>query len=204
MIKPINGTEGYAEEADDLAIQYEALSFTDVHRDTLHLIPIKSSLILDIGAGTGRDAAHLARQGHQVVAVEPTAELRCHSQRLHSDTAITWVDDALPELQKLRRYSRRFDVVLLTAVFMHLDEVERRTALESIGPLLTDRGILILSLRHGVVPPGRRMFEVSSSEVVTMAKTQDLIAIHESHRDDMQHRPGIHWTQLAFRRQAFA
>jgi protein-L-isoaspartate O-methyltransferase len=32
--------------------------------------------VLDIGSGTGRDAAGLAAMGHSVVAVEPTAELR--------------------------------------------------------------------------------------------------------------------------------
>jgi protein-L-isoaspartate O-methyltransferase len=60
-VRRVSGTEGYAESADALAGRYESISFADVHRQILHLIPRTSSRILDIGAGTGRDAAALAR-----------------------------------------------------------------------------------------------------------------------------------------------
>ena len=33
------GTEGYADEADALVRQYESLSFAEVHRHVLHLLP---------------------------------------------------------------------------------------------------------------------------------------------------------------------
>jgi len=55
-----SGTEGYGETADALVEHYEGLTFADVHRDTLHLIPKTPGRVLDIGAGTGRDAAALA------------------------------------------------------------------------------------------------------------------------------------------------
>jgi len=77
-----SGTEGYGETADALAKHYESVSFADVHREILHLIPATPSRALDVGAGTGRDAAALAALGHAVVAVEPTPELRAHGQRL--------------------------------------------------------------------------------------------------------------------------
>src|SRR5271166_5499625 len=69
----VSGTEGYAEEAEALIEQYEKLSFADVHRQVLHLIPTAPGRVLDIGSGTGRDAAAFATMGHEVVAVEPTA-----------------------------------------------------------------------------------------------------------------------------------
>lgn len=62
----IPGTVGYGQAADVLAEQYESVTFTQVHQDTLHLLPAVPSRILDIGAGTGRDAAALAALGHQV------------------------------------------------------------------------------------------------------------------------------------------
>jgi protein-L-isoaspartate O-methyltransferase len=70
------GTQGYSVEAETLVKQYESIRFADVHRQMLHLIPTSPSRILDIGAGTGRDAAGFAAMGHTVVAVEPTAEFR--------------------------------------------------------------------------------------------------------------------------------
>lgn len=200
MAEVIKGTEGYGQEADSLVDQYENMTFADVHRDTLHLLPKPPALILDIGAGTGRDAAYLAARGYQMVAAEPTAELRRHGMRLHADAAIEWVDDSLPDLKMLQQNPRRFDVILMTAVLMHLDEDERRQALASIAPLLAPQGLLILSLRYGPVPPGRRMFAVPPSEIIALAKTQGMTLIHQNDREDMKSRPDVSWTYLAFRR----
>ena len=129
-----SGTEGYAEAANALVKQYEGLTFADVHRDTLHLIPKTPGRVLDIGAGTGRDAAALAALGHSVVAVEPTPELRAEGQRLHAAAAIAWIDDALPDLRQLPEGAGRFDLVMLSAVWMHLDPDQRRRAMPRVSP----------------------------------------------------------------------
>ncbi|MFI9247986.1 class I SAM-dependent methyltransferase [Streptomyces sp. NPDC053086] len=96
-------TAGYGEAAEALAEQYESVTFNEVHREVLHLFPSRPSSVLDVGAGSGRDAAALAARGHRVVAAEPTAELRALGQRLHAGQGIEWVDDALPELPELTR-----------------------------------------------------------------------------------------------------
>jgi protein-L-isoaspartate O-methyltransferase len=54
-----SGTEGYADEAAALVKQHESISFAAVHRPFLHLFPTEPARIVDIGAGTGRDAAAL-------------------------------------------------------------------------------------------------------------------------------------------------
>ena len=54
--------------------------------------------MLDVGAGTGRDAAWLARLGHEVVAVEPSAAMRAEAERRHPAARIRWIDDRLPGL----------------------------------------------------------------------------------------------------------
>ena len=81
-------TDGYAENAAALAEQYERLTFEDVHRDMLALFPVEPGRVLDVGAGTGRDAAALSARGHRVTAVEPTRELREHGQRAHARAGI--------------------------------------------------------------------------------------------------------------------
>ena len=55
----VSGTENYAEEAPELLERYESISFADAHRLATHLIPTVPSRVLDIGSGTGRDAAAL-------------------------------------------------------------------------------------------------------------------------------------------------
>ena len=60
MSVPVSGTEGYAEQAEALVEQYESLDFAENHRLILHLIPTSPCRVLDVGAGTGRDAAGFA------------------------------------------------------------------------------------------------------------------------------------------------
>jgi SAM-dependent methyltransferase len=196
-----NGTQGYAEEADKLAVRYESLTFEGVQREVLHLIPSAPCRVLDIGAGTGRDAAALAAKGHTVTAMEPTAALRAHGQRLHASPRIEWVDDALPELAVLRATARRYDLVMATAVWMHLDEGQRAAAMGNIAALMAPRALFLVSLRHGPVPPGRRMFNVSGDETVALAGSHGLSLIHRGGRDDVQGRPDVTWTVLGFRKE---
>lgn len=80
----ISGTENYAEEAPELLKRYESISFADAHAPVLQLIPPAPCRVLDIGAGTGRDAAGFVGLGHSVVAVEPTQDFavaRCSCTR---------------------------------------------------------------------------------------------------------------------------
>src|SRR5260370_18559973 len=98
-------------------------------------MPATPSRVLDVGAGTGRDAAALAALGHTVVAVEPTPELRAHGQRLHPEAAITWIDDSLPHLGKVHARGERFGLIMLTAGWVHLDSDPREHALAAIRDL---------------------------------------------------------------------
>ena len=172
----------------------------DVH-DLLHLFPAAPSHVLDIGAGTGRDAAAFARLGHTVTAVEPTPELRAHAHRLHGDLAITWIDDSLPDLDRVHAPGERYDLVMLTAVWMHLDKPQRAQAMARVAPLVRPDGVMVLSLRHGPMPAGRRMFEVSAAETRALAARHGLATIHDSERPALLGGPAVWWSRLAFRRQ---
>ncbi|MBN8943588.1 MAG: methyltransferase domain-containing protein [Rhizobiales bacterium] len=193
-------TDGYAENAAALVVQYESITFDDVHRDILHLVPAAPARAIDIGAGTGRDAAALAARGHQVLAVEPTAELLAEARRLHASPLIEWLDDGLPELARVRARGERYDLAFLTAVWMHLDAAERGAAMAALASLLTPGGLVFMTLRHGPVPPGRRMFDVSADETAALAGANGLAEIHRGSREDMLSRGAVTWSVLALRR----
>ncbi|MFK0257085.1 class I SAM-dependent methyltransferase [Streptomyces sp. NPDC090445] len=195
------GTAGYAEAADALAVQYEEVGFAGVHGDVLHLVPAEPARILDVGAGTGRDAAALAARGHRVVAVEPTAELRAHGRRIHAGSGMDWVDDVLPDLA-LSRHPGRFDAVFATAVWMHLDAGERRRAMARVCALLEPGGRFFVNLRHGPVPAGRHMFDVSAAETVELGAAYGLRAVHRSERPDLHGRDGVRWSVLVLQHAA--
>ncbi|SMH59907.1 class I SAM-dependent methyltransferase [Azospirillum agricola] len=192
----MRGNSGYGENAEALTEQYESVAFSDVHRDVLHLFPSQPSRILDIGAGTGRDAAALALSGHDVTAVEPTTELRSAGMRIHAAQPILWIDDGLPDLAVVRGKGGSYDVVMLTAVWMHLDEAERGIAMPHLAALLTRKGRVVMSLRHGPVPAGRTMHDVSAAETVELAASVGLRCIHHSQREDMLGRGDVSWSFL--------
>jgi len=196
----VSGTESYAEEAPELLKRYESISFGDAHRLVMHLIPTAPSRVLDIGSGTGRDAAGLAALGHSVVAVEPTEELRRGAMLLHPSSMIEWLDDSLPDLAAIRARGEEFDVVMLTAVWMHLDELQRRRAMPNVAALVRNGGVVMISLRHGPVPPGRRMFEVSAEETIALAQPLGLCRILRREAEPSLRQPGVTWTWLAFRK----
>lgn len=201
MTTRVSGTEGYGETAAERFKQYESIGFADVHGDILHLFPTTPSQVIDIGAGTGRDAAAFAERGHSVTAVEPTPELRAEAQRLHVRWPITWLDDSLPDLDRVHALGGRYDVVMLTAVWMHLDAGQRERAMDRVAPLVRPGGLMALSLRHGPVPAGRRMFEVSARETCELAHRHGLATVHESSGPALLGGPAVWWDRLAFRAQ---
>ena len=196
----ISGTENYAEEAPELLKRYESISFADTHRTVMHLIPKEPCRVLDIGAGTGRDAAGFAAMGNRVVAAEPTEEMRCGAMALHPSPLIEWLDDSLPDLASLRARDEQFDVVMLTAVWMHLDEQQRRQGIPNVAALVRSGGVMIMTLRHGPVPPGRRMFEVSAEETISLAEPLGLCCVLNRPAESSLRQPGVTWTRLAFRK----
>jgi SAM-dependent methyltransferase len=196
------GSHGYGENATALAQQYESITFEEVHRDVLHLFPASPSKVLDVGAGSGRDAAALARRGHCVTAVEPTDALRRQGQAIHAGVGIAWLDDALPDLNVVRGRGERFDLLLLTAVWMHLDEEERKRAMSSVATLLAPSGTAILSLRHGPTPNGRLMYKVSAQETSDLGNLHGLTEIHRSEREDMLGRDAVRWSFLGLQRSS--
>ena len=196
-----SGTEGYAEQADALVRQYESISFAEAHAPILHLLPRSPARVLDIGAGTGRDAAGFAALGHAVTAVEPTAELRTRAIALHASPRIEWLDDSLPELSLLFERGETFHVVMLTAVWMHLDEQQRWRAMPRVAVLVQPGGVMMISLRHGPVPEGRRMFDVTAAETAGLSRAQAMACVqHLEVGDGLLKRRGVAWDRLAFRK----
>lgn len=77
-----------------LATRYNSVRFADVHADIVSRLPTGVARVLDVGAGSGRDARALAALGHHVTAVEPAAGLRSIGEAC--DCGVSWIDDRLP------------------------------------------------------------------------------------------------------------
>lgn len=192
---------GYGENADALFERYESREPAKIHDPWVHLFPKPPARILDIGSGTGRDAAWFASLGHSVLAVEPTDALRLGAAKLHPEPEIEWLDDILPDLPHVRARGEMFDLILMHAVWMHLTEAERISGMAVITGLLAPGGRIAMSLRHGVVPKGRRMLDVSGEETITLTAQNGLTNLYNQRAESIQaenRAQHIEWTKLVF------
>jgi protein-L-isoaspartate O-methyltransferase len=132
----------YNDHATALAAQYELLRSDAVHAALLDVIPRGPGLIaLDVGAGSGRDAAWLSSLGYDVVAIEPAAAMRLEGQHRHSEARISWLDDRLPDLEEVHRLGISFDLILLSAVGMHVPPNAMARAFRKVVTLLEPGGV---------------------------------------------------------------
>jgi SAM-dependent methyltransferase len=194
---------GYAAAATpDLIARYDAFDPHELYAPVIDLFPLKPGRVADIGAGTGRDAAWFARQGHTVLAVEPVRELREPGRARYGTDGITWLDDTLPALSKMLSHGP-FDLVTLNGVWQHINDEERRIAMPILARLLAPGGLLVLSLRHGPGAPGRPAFPVSPDQTIDMAERCGLVLRRRREIDSIQpanRAMGVRWTWLGLER----
>lgn len=184
----------YHDRADDFFRQYQSVAAEKVHASWLAVLDaMPAGHALDVGAGSGRDARYLAERGWSVVAVEPADALRERAMQLPV-AGVTWLADSLPELGAVYRLQIKFDLIVLSAVWMHIAPSARARALRKLAGLLKPGGKLIVTLRHGEFADGRTAYPVSFAELKQLADQQALQAtlLNEPQPDELG-RPEITW-----------
>jgi len=190
---------GYNSQAKSLADRYESMDFKMVHEWLLPILPETRGSALDVGAGSGRDAKGLLDLGFEVVAAEPSAQMRKEGQKRHPDPGILWLDESLPGLDSLVRHGLSFDLILLSAVWMHVSPNDRARAFRKLVSLLSPAGILAITLRQGPSDPDRPMFDTSVEEIESLAKAHGIALIHSSAKKDYLGRPEVTWHHVALK-----
>jgi SAM-dependent methyltransferase len=189
----------YDQNAREASSRYESISAVETLGWFSDLVPAQPSLVLDVGAGSGRDAAWLARQGHDVVAAEPAPAMRHEGERRHGETGVRWIHDRLPGLEAVHRIGLSFDIILLNAVWMHVAPGDRPRAFRKLMSLLKPGGRLVITLRHGPAEPERGMHEVHPGEIGTLARDHGAFVERQVTSADRMGRPEVSWTQLVVR-----
>ena len=90
---------------------------------------------------------------------------------------------------------------MLTAVWMHLDKEERRTAMPIVASLLAPDGVIIMALRHGPAPRDRIMFAVSAEETIAVAGSlglQCILNVVTESKLASNRESGVTWSRVAF------
>ena len=106
---------------------------------------------------------------------------------------VTWLDDELPTLYKVRKLSCRYDLILVSAVWMHLPVMLRYKALSVLAKLLTKKGKIVITLRQGSFDDGRKSFGVSLIEIERLTKQIGLNIAYIADSGDAQGRQEVTW-----------
>jgi protein-L-isoaspartate O-methyltransferase len=165
----VDSIEWYDLHAESVVERHESIRATDANAWLRKELPKPPSAVLDVGAGSGRDAAWLCSLGHRVVAVEPSSRMAAHARRLGRCRNIEWIDDRLPQLNKVCARNARFDFILANAMWMHLAPDERGPAIAALLGLLSPGGMLAIAFSQGSPQANRPFFECWGEEILDIA-----------------------------------
>jgi len=200
----------YNDNAKELSQQYLSKTFDEVHKSWSQFLPSiienSNARILDLGAGSGRDAKHLAElaakthnteNNIQIFAAEPAQELSIIGQNTTKNLNVKWLEDSLPALSNVTKQEVSFDLILLSAVWMHILPSDRARSMRKLANLLKPGGKLVISLRHGQTEKEckqRKMHHVCADELKRLATDVGLFTQLETQKEeDKLGRNHISW-----------
>lgn len=199
----MNTTLGiYHRDAAKFIQQYDNALFAEVHMPLCEqLYRVKPGRALDIGAGSGRDARALSAMGYRVTAVEPVDAFRIHGAFHPDNNEIQWINDSLPSL---RFIYGQFDVVLLSAVLMHLPAQAQCESLMRALSLTKEHGLCAFSLRQGDFTDGRESFATDEATLRDCVLPYAQIVHHEKGVRDALLRQDVAWDSWIVKRNGVA
>ncbi|MCG9759931.1 MULTISPECIES: class I SAM-dependent methyltransferase [Pseudoalteromonas] len=178
--------------SEDIFNLYESLKTEDVHSSWISSINFDGKKVLDLGAGSGRDAAYLASKGTElVVAVDSSCEMLSLAKQKHGDKKIIWMNESLPDLSSLDSVSLgSFDFILCSAVLMFLDENAQVASLKTILRLLKKGGTAVVTIKSDkrnkeIFPLTPQFAKIITDSGATFEKL--------SGERDLFNRDGISW-----------
>ena len=188
----------YETHAAEAAARYESVAAEQINAWLLDLLPKRRAVVLDVGAGSGRDTVWLTSLGHEVIATDPSAAMRAQARRWHPELGVQFLPDRLPDLTKTFRTGISFDFILVNAVWMHVAPADRKRAFRKLVTLLKPGGVIAFTLREPIVA-ARDMYPVSGAEIEGLARQHGAFVERRSDGADLLGRTPIRWEQIAVR-----
>lgn len=140
--------EFYANNAEDYAIRHDSACVEKLH-ELICALGTDGRRVLEIGGGSGRDAAFLVRLGYETTYTDGCEEMVAQAVRLHPELASRARCAAFPLSEDDDLLRKQYDLVLCAAVIMHLDDPSFERLVWQVFRLLANGGHLVLSHSRG-------------------------------------------------------
>ncbi|MFW5842889.1 MAG: class I SAM-dependent methyltransferase [Spirochaetota bacterium] len=206
MKDPYQRTINYYQlEAPAAAATYESVDFGGVTDRVLRYIQERGRL-LEVGCGSGRDAAYYLGRGFDVTATDASAHMLSQAFRLHPDLEGHLVHHQLPN--PLPFADGAFDVVTAMAVLMHLTAADAETALGELARVTRPGGIVAYSVSthrpnldpEGFDPKGRYFICLNEDEWSALNSASGFLPVDSWPSRDLNGRVGVQWVTFVCRR----
>ena len=143
----------YDKNAQTLANRYEGADMNYTHRNLLRYLP-EGGKVLEIGCGSGRDAAFLLNHGFDITACDASSEMLSTAIAHHPELSKRIHHASIPFSNEDSLLFQRFNAVVLIATVMHISDQDLFECAYQLRQLLTPDGIVLISTslgREGIV-----------------------------------------------------
>ena len=191
----------YQQHAEELAQRYEGADVTDLHRWLLDTFSPGAQL-LEIGCGSGREAAYLCAQGFEVEGIDPAPAMIDRALSLHPELAGHLFQGALPDvLPSTLLKNEHYNGIYAVASLMHLLKEQLHPTFEILHRLLKQDGKLLFSVplsrpdldESGYDEKGRYFLLLSSYEWIDRAESAGFHTISSATNGDGMGRESVTW-----------
>nr|WP_319490439.1 class I SAM-dependent methyltransferase [uncultured Desulfobacter sp.] len=188
----------YNRNSPDIAKRYESADVKPLHDFLLSGLE-PGGRLLELGCGSGRDAAFMVSQGFSVLATDGSGAMVEQAKRHHPELADQVIPLELPD--GLSNKSGLFHGIYAVAVLMHLSVQDIEITLSGVNALLAPKGRFIFSVparRDDVMPNGfdskaRRFTALSPNEWTDLCLKCNLQIVRTMICQDGMGRGAIAW-----------
>lgn len=190
--------EYYEQNAVELSQRYETTALDSFH-NALHAIIEPGAKIIEIGCGSGRDAARALAYGYDVIALDGSKNLLAEAARLHPELTKRLLHSKLPD--KLAFANNSFAGFFSVACLMHFALPETMQILQEICRVVIPGGNGLVSLptcrsdinTDGLDQHGRVFNVMPGNDWLKTFNECGFSAVAGPEEADSMGREGINW-----------